>query len=111
MRNVIERTFGVWKARWAILKDMHINYPYETQVDIVIASMALHNYIRMKDSSDDAFHTAQQETYNPNQVRDTEGSINEMTEDTSSSRRDIQNDLYMSAVRDAIAEDLVASSR
>ena len=90
---------------------MHINYPYETQVDIVIASMALHNYIRMKDSSDDAFHTAQQETYNPNEDRETEGSINEMTEDTSSSHRDIQNDLYMSTVRDVIADDLVASSR
>ncbi|KAJ0513348.1 putative Myb/SANT-like domain, harbinger transposase-derived nuclease domain-containing protein [Helianthus annuus] len=41
LRNVIERTFGVWKARWAILKDIHVNYSYETQVDIVIASMAL----------------------------------------------------------------------
>ncbi|KAJ0883215.1 putative Myb/SANT-like domain, harbinger transposase-derived nuclease domain-containing protein [Helianthus annuus] len=41
LRNVIERTFGVWKERWAILKDIHVNYSYETQVDIVIASMAL----------------------------------------------------------------------
>ena len=34
-----------------------------------------------------------------------------MTEDTSSSRRDKENDLYMSVVRDIIADDLVASSR
>ncbi|PWA58218.1 hypothetical protein CTI12_AA379150 [Artemisia annua] len=48
----------------------------------------------MKDSSYDAFHTTQQETYNPNQDLATEGSINEMTEDTSSSRRDRENDLF-----------------
>ncbi|GJW88915.1 hypothetical protein Tco_0164255 [Tanacetum coccineum] len=100
-------------ARWAILKDMHVNYPYETQVDIVIASMALHNYIRMKDSTDDAFHTAQQETYNSNQDCDIGGTINETTEDTSSSssRRDRDNDLYMSAVRDMIADELLISIR
>ncbi|GJT02439.1 putative nuclease HARBI1 isoform X1 [Tanacetum coccineum] len=101
----------LWKARWAILKYMHVDYPYETQVDIVIASMALHNYIRMKNNTDDAFHMAQQETYNPNQDFDTGGSINETTEDTSSSRRDRDNDLYMSAVRDMIADELLASSR
>ncbi|GKA24238.1 hypothetical protein Tco_0710271 [Tanacetum coccineum] len=101
------------EARWAILKDMHVNYPYETQVDIVIASMALHNYIRMKDNTDDAFYTAQQDTYNPNQDCDTGGSINEMIEDTcsSSSHRDRDNDLYMSAVRYAIVDELLASSR
>nr|GFD20632.1 putative nuclease HARBI1 [Tanacetum cinerariifolium] len=69
----------------------------------------------MKDNSDDAFHTAQQETYNPNQDCDTGGSINETTEDTSSSssssHRDRDNDLYMSAVRDMIADELLASSR
>ncbi|GJW27733.1 putative nuclease HARBI1 isoform X1, partial [Tanacetum coccineum] len=72
LRNVIERTFGVWKARWAILKDMHVNYSYETQVSIVIASMAIHNYIRKKGQFDDAFNTAQQETYNPGQDFDNE---------------------------------------
>ncbi|GJV98203.1 carotene epsilon-monooxygenase [Tanacetum coccineum] len=66
LRNVIERTFRVWKAWWAMLKDMHVNYPNETQLDIVITSMALHNYTRTKDNSDDAFHTARQETYNQN---------------------------------------------
>ncbi|KAJ0599516.1 putative harbinger transposase-derived nuclease domain-containing protein [Helianthus annuus] len=48
LRNVIERTFGVWKARWEILQHMHVNYTYETQVKIVLASMAIHNYIRKK---------------------------------------------------------------
>ena len=45
LRSVIERTFGVWKKRWKILRDMP-SYPYQKQVKIVIASMTLHNYIR-----------------------------------------------------------------
>ncbi|XP_020419156.1 putative nuclease HARBI1 [Prunus persica] len=45
LRSVIERTFGVWKKRWKILRDMP-NYPFNKQVKIVIATMTLHNYIR-----------------------------------------------------------------
>ena len=58
LRNVIERMFGVWKARWEILKDMHVNCSYETQVNIIIASMAIHNCIRMKGQIYQAFNTA-----------------------------------------------------
>ncbi|KAI5342156.1 hypothetical protein L3X38_010031 [Prunus dulcis] len=43
--SVIERTFGVWKKRWKILRDMP-NYPFNKQLKIVIATMTLHNYIR-----------------------------------------------------------------
>jgi hypothetical protein len=32
-------------------------FPYESQVKIVVALMALHNYIRRKSSQDDAFNT------------------------------------------------------
>ncbi|CAL9001681.1 unnamed protein product [Prunus brigantina] len=45
LRSVIKRTFGVWKKRWKILRDMP-NYPFNKQVKIVIATMTLHNYIR-----------------------------------------------------------------
>ncbi|XP_035841417.1 uncharacterized protein LOC110919634 [Helianthus annuus] len=109
LRNVIERTFGVWKARWAILKDMHVNYSYETQVDIVIASMAIHNYIRMKGHFDEAFNKAQQETYRPS--RDVEGDtsirINGAQEDITTRRR--QDDVYMSSVRERIAKNIMQS--
>ncbi|XP_021990077.1 putative nuclease HARBI1 isoform X1 [Helianthus annuus] len=109
LRNVIERTFGVWKARWAILKDMHVDYSYETQVDIVIASMAIHNYIRMKGHFDEAFNEAQQETYRP--TRDLEGDtsirINGSQEDITTRRR--QDDMYMSSVRERIAKDIMQS--
>jgi len=47
LRNVIERSFRVWKQRWKILQNI-LAYPYKTQVEIVVASMALHNYIRRR---------------------------------------------------------------
>ncbi|XP_071727634.1 uncharacterized protein [Rutidosis leptorrhynchoides] len=107
LRNVIERTFGVWKARWAILKDMHVNYSYETQVNIVIVSMAIHNYIRMNGHFDEAFNTAQQENYRPTQEFNVESSTSTtMTlEEPCTSRR--ADDLYMSVVRDEIARNLM----
>ncbi|KAK7276933.1 hypothetical protein RIF29_18082 [Crotalaria pallida] len=45
LRCTIERTFGVWKNRFAILRSMP-KYKFETQVQIVSATMALHNFIR-----------------------------------------------------------------
>ncbi|XP_021750511.1 uncharacterized protein LOC110716197 [Chenopodium quinoa] len=45
LRNVIERTFGVWKKRWRILSIMP-SFPLETQKKLVAATMAMHNYIR-----------------------------------------------------------------
>ncbi|CAI9270180.1 unnamed protein product [Lactuca saligna] len=47
LHNVIERTFGVWKAQWVLLRDVHVNFNFETQVKLVLASMTIHNYIRM----------------------------------------------------------------
>ncbi|KAK3038744.1 hypothetical protein RJ639_028351 [Escallonia herrerae] len=60
LRNIVKRTFGVCKARWAILHDMPY-YDFYDQVKIVLASMAVHNYIRKKGSSDNAFDIAEQE--------------------------------------------------
>ncbi|PRQ26237.1 putative harbinger transposase-derived nuclease domain-containing protein [Rosa chinensis] len=45
LRSVIECTFGVWKKKWKILRDMQ-GYSFDKQVKIVIATMTLHNYIR-----------------------------------------------------------------
>ncbi|KAK2653351.1 hypothetical protein Ddye_013207 [Dipteronia dyeriana] len=44
LRNVIERTFGVWKKKWKILETMP-NFSFNKQVKIIIATMALQNYI------------------------------------------------------------------
>ncbi|XP_020582826.1 uncharacterized protein LOC110026284 [Phalaenopsis equestris] len=52
LRGVIERTFGVWKKKWAILHDMP-SYPFPKQVHIVVATMTLHNFIRRHPSRSD----------------------------------------------------------
>ena len=54
LRCCIERTFGIWKRRWKILRDMP-SYPFPTQVKIVVASMVLHNFIRRKSLNDFGF--------------------------------------------------------
>ena len=45
LRNVIERSFVVLKARFPILKRM-TPYPFQVLRNIVIACVAIHNYIR-----------------------------------------------------------------
>ncbi|KAL5734311.1 hypothetical protein ACOSP7_032172 [Xanthoceras sorbifolium] len=54
LRCTIERTFGVWKNRWKILRQMP-NFPLSKQVKIVIASMALHNFIGIHSNKDQEF--------------------------------------------------------
>nr|XP_033516364.1 probable glycosyltransferase At5g25310 [Nicotiana tomentosiformis] len=61
-RNIVERTFGVWKVRRCILRDMPF-YHIDTQRDIVLATMAIHNYIRKKCKVDNAFQEAENERY------------------------------------------------
>jgi hypothetical protein len=64
--NVIERSFGVWKQMWRILQNMS-TYPYKTQVEIIVASMTLHNYIRRKSQDDAVFSEYDR---NPNLISD-----------------------------------------
>jgi len=54
LRNVIECFFELWKQRWRILQNMHA-YLYKMQVKIVVASMALHNYIRRRSQDNVVF--------------------------------------------------------
>ena len=52
LRNVVERAFGLLKARFPILKRM-APFPLATQRNIVIACFALHNYIIKEGLSDE----------------------------------------------------------
>ncbi|XP_057443774.1 uncharacterized protein LOC130735922 [Lotus japonicus] len=54
LRNVIERSFGCCKAKWKILGSMP-SYDLKTQNKIITACMALHNFIRRNDRSDEEF--------------------------------------------------------
>ncbi|XP_074347389.1 uncharacterized protein LOC141686241 [Apium graveolens] len=54
LRNVIERAYGVLKARFPILKRM-APYSLSTQLDIVISCIVVHNFIRKKKLEDELF--------------------------------------------------------
>ncbi|KAL5721360.1 hypothetical protein ACHQM5_005013 [Ranunculus cassubicifolius] len=60
LRNVIERTFGVLKARFKILQTMPA-YKFRTQVHIVIATMAIHNFLRRISLNDQLFQVYENE--------------------------------------------------
>ncbi|KAG2385119.1 hypothetical protein LR48_Vigan10g036300 [Vigna angularis] len=51
LRNVIDRTFGALKARFPILMSAP-SYPLQTQVKLVVAACALHNFIRNEKPND-----------------------------------------------------------
>ncbi|KAJ4791508.1 nuclease [Rhynchospora pubera] len=44
LRNVVEKTFGILKGRFRLLKDMH-QYKYDFQTDIVLACCVIHNFL------------------------------------------------------------------
>jgi hypothetical protein len=54
LRSAIERTFGVWKNRWRILRQMP-SYDIKDQMLIVVATAILHNFIRIHDRKDKGF--------------------------------------------------------
>ncbi|XP_021866515.1 protein ALP1-like isoform X2 [Spinacia oleracea] len=54
LRSCIERSFGILKARWEILRTMP-KYSLQDQNRIVCACFALHNYIRLSKVPDPGF--------------------------------------------------------
>ncbi|XP_048498665.2 protein ALP1-like [Beta vulgaris subsp. vulgaris] len=51
LRSCIERSFGVLKKRWKILRQMP-QFSINTQIDVIMATFALHNYIRKSSTND-----------------------------------------------------------
>jgi hypothetical protein len=107
LRNVIERAFGVLKQKWRILKSMPSFSP-KRQARIIIACMALHNFIRDSALRDDEFEKCDEdEDYMP---------INE-DEDGSDEQQPIElqgddapeeeNEVSMNTIRDNIANALI----
>lgn len=96
LRSCIERSFGVLKKRWKILGQMP-KYSVETQIDVIIAAFALHNYIRMN-SHDDLLFTMVE--HNPNYRGDEElpdiydaDTSNEISEDRSTTMKETRNNI------------------
>ncbi|XP_019236719.1 PREDICTED: uncharacterized protein LOC109216951 [Nicotiana attenuata] len=103
-RSIVERTFGVWKARWSILRDMPF-YNIDTQRDIVLASMAIHNYIRKKCNMDDAFRAAENERYVPSVDPDVGTSLR-ANNNINAENVEEQSDLVWMGLRDLIANEI-----
>lgn len=60
LRSVADRTFGALKARFPILMTAP-PYPFPTQVKLVVAACAIHNYIRGEKRDDWIFRMYEQE--------------------------------------------------
>ncbi|XP_026429150.1 protein ALP1-like [Papaver somniferum] len=54
LRNAFERSFRVLKSRFPTFRDPS-SFPYNTQVQILIATCAIHNFIRTESKSDELF--------------------------------------------------------
>lgn len=96
-RNVIERCFGLLKARWGILRD-NSYYPIDLKVRIIMACCLLHNFI-MQEMPVDPF--------------DNEGEVDEGTGDFGVEDGDNINVIGTSnewtAFRDNLAQSMFAS--
>ena len=106
LRNVIERAFGVLKQKWRILKAMPSFSP-RTQKHIIIACMALHNFIRDSALQDDEFEKCDKDdNYIPEGEDDTEGQ--QPAEPEGDEVLEEENEVDMNTIRDNIANALVS---
>lgn len=100
LRNVIERSFGVLKARFPILKKMP-PYPFPIQRSIVVAAMTVHNFIRKEAIADELFRQYESEELAPEASNGGDSSTPE-----TDATVNIEQQMEMSAIRDAIADAL-----
>ncbi|KAF7126536.1 hypothetical protein RHSIM_Rhsim11G0185300 [Rhododendron simsii] len=105
LRNVIERCFGVLKARFPILKQMP-PYSVRTQKYIPTACCTVHNWIRMHDDNDDLFREYSQENMVIRQCQRARGSSSQNPVEIDVTRGQLRR---MSNVRDRIAEQIWTS--
>ncbi|KAK1406762.1 hypothetical protein QVD17_38370 [Tagetes erecta] len=103
LRNVIERAYGVLKARFPILKQM-APFPFSIQRDIVIACFAVHNFIRKYNIHDQLFMDFDEN----NMFSEIHGgeSENEFVQDIEWGSHSIE---YMNTLRDEIATQLISN--
>ena len=104
LRNVIERSFGVLKMKWRILLDLP-SFPMAKQSKIIMAYMALHNFIRQSGMMDDLFDLCDQDE---NYIPIEEGTSTQATRGTT---RFGDEDENMNQFRDWIVNGLFAHSR
>ena len=105
LRNAIERTFGIWKKKFPILKSIHW-FPLDTQAMIPIACMVIHNFIRMDTANLACDHVTGDEdddgTSSEDDVDASDGDGVDVGE--SSSHANIQHDRNMHQFWDYVAD-------
>ena len=105
LRNVVERAFAVLKEKWRILYNVP-KYPMPKQSQIIIACIALHNFIRESDIEDEDFRRFDMdEEYLP------EGHEAHYVAEENQEQGTMAEDVNMNAFRDAIAHALFHKSR
>ena len=107
LRSVIERAFGVYKARWRILKNM-THFKLETQMSIIWACFALYNYIKRMNSGDLCILESFEDLI---AFEDRERNFNEENDDDICDQDEWQEPTqadvrYMEEIRDAIMDQL-----
>ncbi|XP_022038521.1 uncharacterized protein LOC110941203 [Helianthus annuus] len=96
LRSHIERSFGILKKRFKILGKMP-KYSVQTQIDVIMATFALHNYIR--NSQEDFMFTAMEQhpNYIPqdelHDVRNNDTSTSGLFEGTSNEMKHVRNEI------------------
>ena len=103
LRNVIERAFGVLKARFSILKRMS-SYSFCTQKNIVIACIALHNFLRQISIDDELFSQYEDEEL----ILENDNANHQLPNTNNSSGT--SNAIFMQQFRDHIAKKLLEAS-
>ena len=99
LRNVIKRSFGVLKQKWRILKGIS-SFSTRAQKHIVLACMALHNFIR-----DNKLHDKEFDRCNA----DEDYLLEETSESEEDACPDGENEDTMNTIRSRIADDLVSA--
>lgn len=105
LRNVIERTIGVWKKKWHILCDMR-PFSLIKQQKIIVATTTLHNFIRICGVEDKEFNKCD-DIFGYMIEREEEINMNE--EMGSYNPKRVQDGGYMNRVRNQIGVSLMES--
>ncbi|KAM6580932.1 hypothetical protein CsatA_004706 [Cannabis sativa] len=101
LRNVIERSFGVLKARFPILDKM-APYEFHVQRDVVIACFAINNFIRKEHINDELFNQFDQP-----QVIFEEGPEEQIMEETNEPSWKPEDAQFMNNLRNELALKLM----
>jgi hypothetical protein len=102
LTNIIERSFGVLKMKWRISLNVPSS-PIKKQSKIIVACMALHNFIRDSALADKDFELVDEDE---NFVPMTEASTDDGDEIVQDGDEILQEDININSLRDEIANGL-----